>query len=390
MNAVVGGADCTSLQAIRVLSDAMIEAMDTEFGRLLLQTGLATRDANGNLVYDPSASNTVIVIVGDNGSLAQTVKPPFDPTRAKATAYQTGVWVPLIVAGPMVVDPGRAVNDMVNEADVFQLFGEIAGIDVKQAVPRPIDSYPMMPYLTNPNQPSLRDYNFSQGGFNIQANGAHNGPCVFPGTSGMPGSCSQTPVTKSVCEDNGGVWWGVGATDPSTYGGGLAECWQVNQSLWQHDGGDYASKRVLVNPQTYSAVRNDNYKLVLNEWQDYDIPTNSPVTVISTEFYQVNENAPNPLIDTAALDLLPGELNQEQQKNFDVLQKRLNSVLASSPACPGDGNGDGVVDDLDVQDYYQIAPWGLSSHYDFNFDGLTNQTDLTAITSHFGPCPKGS
>jgi hypothetical protein len=207
LQSIGAGTDCTSLPALRVLSNAMIEAMDTEFGRLLVQTGLATRDGNGNLVYDPGATNTVIVIVGDNGSLGQTVKWPFDPTRAKATAYQTGVWVPLIVAGPMVVRPGRQVDAMVNEVDIFQLFGEIAGIDVHSTVPRPIDSHPLMPYLTNPNQPPLRPYNFTQGGLNLQAFGSHNPSCVFP-VSGSLAQCSQTPVSKSVCEDNGGVWWG--------------------------------------------------------------------------------------------------------------------------------------------------------------------------------------
>ncbi|HEY1731793.1 MAG TPA: sulfatase-like hydrolase/transferase [Terriglobales bacterium] len=388
LQTIGAGADCTSLPALRVLSDAMIEAMDTEFGRLLIQTGLATLDSNGHLVYDPSASNTMIIIVGDNGSLAQTVKPPFDPNRAKATAYQTGVWVPLIVSGPMVVQPGREVDAMVNEVDVFQLFGEIGGIDVHQAVPRPIDSYPMLPYLTNPNQSSFRDYNFTQGGLNIQANGAHNGPCVF---SGNPRLCSQTPVTKSVCQDNGGVWWGVGATDPSTYGGGLAECWQVNQLIWEHEGNssNYNTDKVAQSPQEYEAVRNQHYKLLQNKWTDYDIQTNGPVAMSSIEFYSVNENAPLPKLDTANSDLLPGSLNHEQQANFDWLSAKLNQVQASAPACPGDGNGDGVVDEQDVTDYYQIADsWGLSSHYDFNIDSFTNGDDLNTILTHMGACPQ--
>ena len=379
------GSDCSTLPALRVLSNAMIEAMDTEFGRLLVSTGLATRDGHGNLVYDPGATNTVIVIVGDNGSLAQTVKFPFDPTRAKATAYQTGVWVPLIVAGPMVVEPGREVDAMVNEVDIFQLFGELAGIDVHSAVPRPIDSYPMLPYLLNPNQPPLRDYNFTQGGLNLQKDGAHNPPCVFVGT---PSQCSQTPVSKSVCEDNGGVWWGPGATDKSTYGGGLAECWQVNQSIWKHDGGQYSIKKVMQNPQRAIATRNQHFKLVYNTWYDYDIYTDDKIEVSSTEFYRVNENDPVPLIDLETLNLLPGPLNREQQQNFEMLKVQMGTVLNSSPPCPGDGNGDGVVDNRDVFDYNLIAhTWGLSSHYDFNLDGKTDNKDLMTIMENFGPCP---
>jgi arylsulfatase A-like enzyme len=43
--------------------------------------------------------------------------------------------VPLIVSGPLVSDPNRDVDAMVNVADLFQLFGEVAGVDVHQAVP---------------------------------------------------------------------------------------------------------------------------------------------------------------------------------------------------------------------------------------------------------------
>ena len=35
-------------------------------------------------------------------------------SRAKGTAYQTGVWDPLIIAGPLVAQPDREVDHMVN------------------------------------------------------------------------------------------------------------------------------------------------------------------------------------------------------------------------------------------------------------------------------------
>jgi arylsulfatase A-like enzyme len=134
----------------------MLEAMDKEIARLLVEVGLATRDGD-DLVYRPDATNTMVVIVGDNGSYLQTVRLPFDPTRGKGTVYQTGVWVPLIVSGPLVnpANVGKEVPHMVNAAvDVFSLFGEVAGVDVRRAVPRShtLDAKPMMPYLTNPGQ----------------------------------------------------------------------------------------------------------------------------------------------------------------------------------------------------------------------------------------------
>ena len=155
-------ADCTNLINQRRIFDTMVEAIDTEFGRLLVETGVATRGVGGELVYTPEASNTLVVIIGDNGSFAPTVKAPFDIERSKGTAYQTGVWVPLIVSGPMVAAPGRTVEQMVNVADLYSLFGEVAGLDIHALVPRPVDAKPMLSYLTNPAQESIREFNFTQ------------------------------------------------------------------------------------------------------------------------------------------------------------------------------------------------------------------------------------
>jgi arylsulfatase A-like enzyme len=102
--------DCTGAASQRILSDLMLAAMDQEFGRLLVGTGLAKRGPRGQLVYDPRATNTMVVFVGDNGTFSTSVKSPYDPSRAKATAYETGVAAPLIVAGPLVVGPGRVVH----------------------------------------------------------------------------------------------------------------------------------------------------------------------------------------------------------------------------------------------------------------------------------------
>ena len=50
------------------LSNEMIEALDTEIGRLLVGIGVATRGNDGKLAYRPDKSDTMIVLVGDNGS----------------------------------------------------------------------------------------------------------------------------------------------------------------------------------------------------------------------------------------------------------------------------------------------------------------------------------
>jgi hypothetical protein len=107
----------------------------------------------------------MLIIAGDNGSLGTTVKAPFDASRSKGTAYQTGVWVPLIVAGPLVNQGGRVVSQMVNFADFFALFAEIAGVeDVQAAVPRQIDAVSMLPYLHASGATEPADLELHRGG----------------------------------------------------------------------------------------------------------------------------------------------------------------------------------------------------------------------------------
>src|SRR3546814_7779932 len=68
------------------------------------------------------------------------------------------------------------------------------------------------------------------GGMNQQANGARNGPCV------ISGACTVIPTSKSVCEDNEGVWWGSGHDDPSVQPNpgpsGYLTCAAINEALY--------------------------------------------------------------------------------------------------------------------------------------------------------------
>jgi hypothetical protein len=366
----------------RIIQDRMIEAMDTEFGRLLVETGLAKYNQDGSLNYDPKATNTVIAIVGDNGSLAAAVKLPFDPTRAKGSAYQTGVWDPLIIAGPQVVEPDREVNHMVNMVDLFQFFGELAGLDAHKEVPRTIDSVGILPYLTNPGQSSLRTINFTMGGLNEQANGGRNGPCV------LSTACTVIPTSKSVCEDNLGVYWGQGYTDASVIpttppGAGYATCADVNQARYK------ASPRqdhLTLVPESSVAIRNERYKLVVNTSVDYDVASDGPKKVTSEELYEVNQAAPTPLLDTSERNLLPAADAEIEAIRKD-LRAKLDDMLASNPACPGDGNIDGVVNAEDLNNWRKIArDWGLSSVYDFLTpeyrDGKTDNKDEAVIQAN--------
>lgn len=373
----------------RELQDRMTEALDSEFGRLLVETGLARRKQDGTLDYDPKATNTVIVIVGDNGSLASTVKLPFDPSRAKGTAYQTGVWDPLIIAGPQVVQPDREVDHMVNTVDLFQFFGELAGIDVHKEVPRTVDSVGILPYLKDPGQGSLRTINFTMGGLNQQANGARNGPCV------MDTACTVIPTSKSVCEDNEGVWWGKDYSDltviPTTpAGAGYLTCAAVNEARYKVV--PQQSKLNLV-PESSIAIRNERYKLVRNTSEDYvPPPTDGFVTTTVEELFRINQAEPNPQLDKTGTEIAPAT-NAETQAAYNELKAKLDRILASNPDCPGDGNMDGLVNGQDLSNWARIAnAWKESSVYDFvtatvkgQFrDGLTNNADEAIIQANLG------
>lgn len=364
----------------RVLSNQMIESLDRELGRVMVEVGLATRKPDGTLDYHPEATDTMVVIIGDNGTYAPGVKAPFDPNHAKGFVYQTGVWVPLIVAGPLVNTPDREVRDMVNVADLFELFGEIAGVDVRKVVPKShvLDSASMLPYLTNPDQGSIRTTNFTQTGINITANGVRPPPCVINLTD--PPTCVQVFTSQPLCEFEGGIWYGPGGAAGSN---GLPNCCAVNAAT----GNDYT-----LLDDSAMAIRNDRFKLLQREVSN--CTTSQDDTVF--EFYEIDELAPLPRIDRpdgqfannllTSPNLPPQGLNAEQLQNFNALFADLQALLTSEIPCPGDGNLDKKVNGKDIEDwkFFSALSGGQSSWYDLNFDGLTNEADLAIILQHLG------
>ena len=387
------GYDCTNSDNQATLSNQMIEAMDTEIGRLLIKTGLATSNSDGSLNYQPEKTNTMVVIVGDNGTLGTVVKTPFDGSRSKGTSYQGGVWTPLIISGPLVNNPDRDVEHMTNITDIYQLFGEIASIDVPKSVPWHIDSVAMLPYLTNPNQSSIRNYNFTQFDQNIQTNGSINGPCITTNPAGT--SCTNMPPTKGVCNDNGGVWWGEGATDnddPNNPGPvPLTSCCEV--AIWNHDHGGLIPN---INSQANLAIRNVNYKNVRTYTKAYDSKTNACIDKQTNEFYKINQATPTPLLDSSGSDLLINgidAMNSEQKLNYSALNNKLSALLNNITQCDGDGNLDGVVDKKDIEGWEKFNAktgkttpngGGLSSWYDFDLNGVTDNADYQIILNNLG------
>lgn len=369
-----GGFDCLDSQENRVISNQMIEAMDHEIGRLLVEAGLARRNADGSLDYRPQDTNTAIIIIGDNGTYAPTVKAPFNPTRSKAFPYQTGVWVPLVVAGPMVASPDREVPHMVNAVDLFSLFGELAEIDVRDAVPanRILDAQPMLPYLTEPEHASIRTVNFTEMGTNITSTEvAAAPPCVVPALN----TCAQIFPQQGVCEDQGGDWYGPGGVAGPE---GLSSCCAVNEYLVAN-----GESPVDLLADAQRAIRNDDFKLVRIERMSCE----TGVVTAVDEFYPIDEATPIPKLDNAPSNLLIHHaMTPLQYQNYQTLLGELANIENSLVDCPGDGNEDGVVDQQDIDNwrYFSTLNEGRSSWYDFDHNGFTNDADLAIIQQNLG------
>ncbi|MEE8237816.1 MAG: sulfatase-like hydrolase/transferase, partial [Gammaproteobacteria bacterium] len=126
---------------------AMIEAMDTEIGRVLDSMAPSVRE------------NTYVIFIGDNGTTNSSVISPFEPGRAKGTIYQGGLNVPLIVSGPGV-ERGAVSESLVNSTDLYSTILEMAEVKVDEVVPDGVtlDSVSIVPYLSSPESPSRRDW----------------------------------------------------------------------------------------------------------------------------------------------------------------------------------------------------------------------------------------
>ena len=118
--------------------EAMVEAMDTEIGRLLSVV---------------NRTNTHIIFLGDNGTLRDVLQPPFPSTRGKDTLYEGGTHVPLIISGPAVVNPNRTNATLSGVVDLFATILEMAGTSVSAAVPTnvPVDGQSLLAALTGTN-----------------------------------------------------------------------------------------------------------------------------------------------------------------------------------------------------------------------------------------------
>lgn len=136
------------------LADAMLEALDTEIGRLLSE-------------IDPDVlERTTIIIAGDNGTANDIVPPPIRKAGdwgldAKGTVYERGVHVPFIVVGPTVAQAGSESHALVQIQDIFPTVAEIAGVNPSTITgAKPLDGQSFASSLEDVSATDNRDYLF--------------------------------------------------------------------------------------------------------------------------------------------------------------------------------------------------------------------------------------
>lgn len=121
---------------------AAIEATDTEIGRVV------------DALSPAQLAKTLIMVTGDNGTPANVIQAPYQATHAKATPYEQGVRVPMVIAGPpaIVTAPGRTSSHIVHALDFWSTIADVLHIpNFLRAPGQTIDSVSLVPILTDPD-----------------------------------------------------------------------------------------------------------------------------------------------------------------------------------------------------------------------------------------------
>jgi len=117
---------------------AMIEAMDTEIGRLL------------DSIEPDELANTYVIFLGDNGTPNEMTTPPFSGNRAKGTVYQGGVNVPFVVTGPGL-EAGTSSRSLANSVDLYATILDLAGTGHDAKLDEVVlDAVSLAPVLADP------------------------------------------------------------------------------------------------------------------------------------------------------------------------------------------------------------------------------------------------
>lgn len=124
---------------------AMVESSDYELGRLL--------DNIPQNILD----NTVIIVIGDNGTQRNVLQSPYAQNQGKSSLYQGGIHVPMVIAGAGVSRHDEREAALISFTDLFSTIVELTGT----TLPEIYDSKSFYPLLTQA-LPGIRDCAYSE------------------------------------------------------------------------------------------------------------------------------------------------------------------------------------------------------------------------------------
>lgn len=123
---------------------ASIEAMDYQIGRLLEN------------IPENERENTIIILIGDNGTPHQVAQSPYTSSTVKGTLYQGGINTPMFISGKGITRFGED-DHLLTGTDLFATIAELVGINTNEY----FDSKSFKSYLTTDDSPT-REYQYSE------------------------------------------------------------------------------------------------------------------------------------------------------------------------------------------------------------------------------------
>ncbi len=94
---------------------AMIESLDFELGRIK------------NNLSEEDWENTVVIVIGDNGTKSSLIRQPYNNNQSKGTVFQGGINTPMVVAGPEIARVNERETALVNGTDLYSTILQICG-----------------------------------------------------------------------------------------------------------------------------------------------------------------------------------------------------------------------------------------------------------------------
>lgn len=130
--------------------EAMVQAMDTEIGRLLQAVDLTT---------------TTVIFMGDNGTPNGVLQSPFGRRHGKGSLYEGGINVPMIICGGAVDEAhvGTTNETIIHSVDLYQTILDLLEIDTEGLLPPELiyNSQSFYPVLTGTRQQHTRSMAYS-------------------------------------------------------------------------------------------------------------------------------------------------------------------------------------------------------------------------------------